>query len=87
MFYIRDSKSTATKREILNCSRSLANNALHPSSQKDCQMSLFPPPLSPSIQAYIDACSTSEMKYNKNTPSAKLLYVNEVRSYKQEVQQ
>jgi plexin A len=38
-------------------------------------------------QAYIDACSTSEMKYNKNTPSAKLLYVNEVRSYKQEVQQ
>jgi hypothetical protein len=38
-------------------------------------------------QAYIDACSTSELKYNKSTPSAKLLYVNEVRGYKQDVQQ
>eukprot|EP00731_Ephydatia_muelleri_P021672 Em0014g263a len=28
-------------------------------------------------QAYIDACSTSEAKYSKDTPSSKLLYVNE----------
>ena len=38
-------------------------------------------------QAYIDACSTAEMKYTKETPSARLLYVNEVKKYKQDVQQ
>ena len=37
-------------------------------------------------QAYIDACSTAEMKYTKETPSARLLYVNEVKKYKQDVQ-
>ena len=36
-------------------------------------------------QAYIDACSTSETKYTKDTPSAKLLYVNEVKQYKNQV--
>eukprot|EP00731_Ephydatia_muelleri_P021675 Em0014g266a len=36
-------------------------------------------------QAYIDACSTSETKYTKDTPSAKLLYVNEVKQYKDHV--
>ena len=38
-------------------------------------------------QAYIDACSTAELKYSKDTPSARLLYVNEVKKYKQDVQQ
>ena len=38
-------------------------------------------------QAYIDACSTSEAKYTKDTPSAKLLYVNEVNRYKEGVRQ
>ena len=38
-------------------------------------------------QAYIDACSTADIKYTKDTPSARLLYVNEVKSYKQDVQQ
>ena len=38
-------------------------------------------------QAYIDACSTSEAKYTKDTPSSKLLYVNEVRGYKTHIQQ
>ncbi|KAL5475138.1 hypothetical protein EMCRGX_G027197 [Ephydatia muelleri] len=38
-------------------------------------------------QAYIDACSTSEAKYSKDTPSSKLLYVNEVRGYKTHIQQ
>ena len=33
-------------------------------------------------QAYIDACSTSEFKYTKDTPSARLLYANEVKEYK-----
>ena len=36
-------------------------------------------------QAYIDACSTSETKYTKDTPSAKLLYANEMRQYKDHV--
>eukprot|EP00731_Ephydatia_muelleri_P021679 Em0014g270a len=36
-------------------------------------------------QAYIDACSTSETKYTKDTPSAKLLYVNEVKQYKNQI--
>ena len=36
-------------------------------------------------QAYIDACATSDIKYTKDTPSAKLLYVNEVNRYKDEV--
>ena len=36
-------------------------------------------------QAYIDACSTTEAKYTKDTPSAKLLYVNEVKQYKDHV--
>ena len=38
-------------------------------------------------QAYIDACTTTEVKYTKDTPSAKLLYVNEVRHYKDGVKQ
>jgi len=38
-------------------------------------------------QAYIDACSTTEFKYTKDTPAARLLYVNDVKKYKQEVQQ
>ena len=38
-------------------------------------------------QAYIDACSTSEAKYTKNTPSAKLLYANEVRKYQDAIRQ
>ena len=38
-------------------------------------------------QAYIDACSTAEVKYTKDTPSARLLYVNEVKKYKHDVQQ
>ena len=38
-------------------------------------------------QAYKDACSTREAKYTKDTPSAKLLYVNEVRQYKEGVRQ
>ena len=38
-------------------------------------------------QTYIDACSTSEAKYTKDTPSSKLLYVNEVKGYKTHVQQ
>ncbi len=37
-------------------------------------------------QAYIDACSTSEVKYTRDTPSARLLYVKEVQNYKSEVQ-
>lgn len=39
----------------------------------------------PLSQAYIDACSTSEFKYTKDTPSARLLYANEVKEYKEEV--
>ena len=38
-------------------------------------------------QAYIDACSTTELRYTKDTPSARLLYVNEVKTYKNEVRQ
>ena len=38
-------------------------------------------------QAYIDGCSTTELRYTKETPSARLLYVNEVKNYKSEVQQ
>ena len=38
-------------------------------------------------QAYIDACSTLETKCTKDTPSAKLLYVNEVNGYKDRVRQ
>ena len=38
-------------------------------------------------QAYIDACSTAELRYTKDTPSARLLYVNEVKNYKNEVRQ
>ncbi|KAL5475133.1 hypothetical protein EMCRGX_G027192 [Ephydatia muelleri] len=38
-------------------------------------------------QAYIDARSTSETKCTKDTPSAKLLYVNEVNGYKDRVRQ
>ena len=38
-------------------------------------------------QAYIDSCSTAELKYTKETPSARLLYVNEVKSYKTAVSQ
>ncbi|XP_019851565.1 PREDICTED: plexin-A1-like [Amphimedon queenslandica] len=38
-------------------------------------------------QAYIDACSTAEVRYTKDTPSARLLYANEVKQYKEEVLQ
>lgn len=38
-------------------------------------------------QAYIDACSTSDFRYTKDTPSARLLYANEVKQYKEEVLQ
>ena len=38
-------------------------------------------------QAYIDACSTTEFKYTKDTPAARLLYVNDVKKYKTEVLQ
>ena len=38
-------------------------------------------------QAYIDACSTAEVRYTKDTPSARLLYANEVKHYKEEVLQ
>jgi plexin A len=38
-------------------------------------------------QAYIDGCSTAEVRYTKDTPSARLLYANEVKQYKQEVLQ
>ncbi|XP_064399093.1 plexin-A1-like isoform X2 [Halichondria panicea] len=33
-------------------------------------------------QAYIDACSTTDFKYTKDTPAARLLYVNDVKKYK-----
>lgn len=36
-------------------------------------------------QAYIDGCSTSEVQYTKDTPSARLLYVNEVQGYKKKI--
>ena len=38
-------------------------------------------------QAYIDACSTAEVRYTKDTPSARLLYANEVKQYKSQVLQ
>ncbi len=38
-------------------------------------------------QAYIDACSTTEFKYSKDTPAARLLYVNDVKKYKSDVLQ
>ncbi len=38
-------------------------------------------------QAYIDACSTTEFKYSKDTPAARLLYVNDVKKYKADVLQ
>eukprot|EP00731_Ephydatia_muelleri_P001990 Em0001g1990a len=38
-------------------------------------------------RAYIDACSTSDINYSKDTSSSKLLYVNEVKGYKSHVQQ
>lgn len=37
-------------------------------------------------QAYIDATSTADIKYTKDTPSARLLYVNEVKHYRTGVQ-
>ena len=43
--------------------------------------------LSVILQTYIDACSTAETKYTKDTPPAKMLYVNEVRQYKGGVRQ
>ena len=36
-------------------------------------------------QAYIDGTSTSDLQYNKDTPSARLLYVNEVKAYKKRI--
>eukprot|EP00731_Ephydatia_muelleri_P021671 Em0014g262a len=33
-------------------------------------------------QAYVDACSTSETKYTKDTPSSKLLFANEMQNYR-----
>ena len=36
-------------------------------------------------QAYIDACSTADTKYSKDTPSARLLYASEVGRYKTQV--
>lgn len=33
-------------------------------------------------QAYIDATSTADIRYTKDTPSARLLYVNEVKKYR-----
>lgn len=36
-------------------------------------------------QAYIDATSTADIRYNKDTPSARLLYANEVKKYRAEV--
>ena len=38
-------------------------------------------------QAYIDGCSTSEVQYTKDTPSARLLYVNEVQGYKKKIRE
>ena len=38
-------------------------------------------------QAYIDGCSTSEVQYTKDTPSARLLYVNEVQGYKKKIKE
>ena len=38
-------------------------------------------------QAYIDGCSTSELQYTKDTPSARLLYVNEVQGYKKMIRE
>lgn len=37
-------------------------------------------------QAYIDATSTADIRYTKDTPSARLLYLNEVKKYKIEVE-
>lgn len=38
-------------------------------------------------QAYMDACSISDINYSKDTASSKLLYMNEVKGYKTHVQQ